>query len=73
MFDVRGGGFTLGLGLATGVAIIPESETWSAEALARSRSLATTPMIVLPTRSAAIRRGDQWELLGDADAAGDLP
>ena len=29
MFDVRGGGFTLGLGLATGVAIIPESETWS--------------------------------------------
>jgi cyanophycinase len=73
MFDVRGGGFTLGLGLATGVAIIPESETWSAEALARSRSLATTPMIVLPTGSAAIRRGDQWELLGDADASGDLP
>jgi cyanophycinase len=72
MFDVRGGGFTLGLGLATGVAIIPESETWSAEALARSRSLATTPMIVLPTGSAAIRQGDQWELHGEADATGDL-
>jgi hypothetical protein len=54
------------------VAIIPESETWSDEALARSRSLATTPMIVLPTGSAAIRRGDQWELLGEADATGDL-
>jgi cyanophycinase len=73
MFDVRGGGFTLGLGLATGVAIIPESETWSPEALARSRSLATTPMIVLPTGSAAIRRGDHWELLADAEATGDLP
>ena len=72
MFDVRGGAFTLGLGLETGVAIIPESETWSDEALARTRSLATTPTIVLPTGSAAVSRGGSWELLGDAVASGEL-
>ena len=44
MFDVRGGAFTLGLGLEAGVAIIPESEKWSEEALGRTRSLATTPV-----------------------------
>jgi cyanophycinase len=72
MFDVRGGGFTLGLGLETGVAIIPESETWSDEALTRTRSLATTPTIELPTGSAAISRGGTWELIGGAVAIGDL-
>ena len=72
MFDVRGGGFTLGLGLATDVAIIPESETWSEEALARTRSLATTPLIALPTGSAAVRRGGRWELVGDAVVNGEL-
>jgi hypothetical protein len=54
------------------VAIIPESEKWSEEALARSRSLATTPMILLPTGSAAVSRGGRWELLGDAAASGQL-
>ena len=73
MFDVRGGAFTLGLGLITGVAIIPESETWSDEALARTRALATTPVIVLPTGSAAVSHGDGWELVGEAEANGDLP
>ena len=72
MFDVRGGAFTLGLGLATGVAIIPESEKWSDEALTRTRSLATTPTIVLPTGAAAISRGGSWELVGDAVASGEL-
>ena len=72
MFDVRGGAFTLGLGLETGVAIIPESEQWSDEALARTRSLATTPMIVLPTGSAAVSRGGHWELVGEAVASDDL-
>ena len=72
MFDVRGGAFTLGLGLETGVAIIPESERWSDEALARTRSLATTPLIELPTGAAAVSRGGRWELLGDAAASGEL-
>jgi len=72
MFDVRGGAFTLGLGLETGVAIIPESEKWSDEALARTRSLATTPIIELPTGAAAVSRRGTWELLGDAVASGEL-
>jgi cyanophycinase len=72
MFDVRGGGFTLGLGLETGVAIIPETESWSDEALARTRSLATTPMIALPTGAAAVSRGGSWELVGDVVVSGDL-
>jgi cyanophycinase len=72
MFDVRGGAFTLGLGLASGVAIIPESERWSEEALNRTRSLATTPLIALPTGSAAVYRDGAWELFGEAAASGDL-
>jgi cyanophycinase len=72
MFDVRGGGFTLGLGLETGVAIIPETEKWSEEALGRTRSLATTPLIALPTGSAAVSRGGRWQLIGSAQASGDL-
>jgi cyanophycinase len=72
MFDLRGGAFTLGLGLANGVAVIPESETWSAEAIARTHSLADTPLIELPTGSAAVRRSASWELLAGATASGDL-
>jgi cyanophycinase len=72
MFDVRGGAFTLGLGLEAGVAIIPETERWSDEALARTRSLAATPLIELPTGAAAVSRGGHWELLGDAVARGEL-
>jgi cyanophycinase len=72
MFDVRGGAFTLGLGLESGLAIIPESERWSEEALTRTRSLATTPLITLPTGSAAVARGGTWELLGEAAASDDL-
>jgi cyanophycinase len=73
MFDVRGGAFTLGLGLETGVAIIPESEKWSDEALGRTRSLATTPVIALPTGSAAVSRGGRWQLIGAAEPSGELP
>jgi cyanophycinase len=72
MFDARGGAFTLGLGLETGVAIIPESEKWSEEALGRTRSLATTPVIALPTGSAAVSRGGRWQLIGAAESSGDL-
>jgi cyanophycinase len=72
MFDARGGAFTLGLGLETGVAIIPECETWSEEALGRTRSLATTPVIALPTGSAAVARGGRWQLIGAASSSGDL-
>jgi cyanophycinase len=73
MFDLRGGAFTLGLGLAAGIAVIPQSETWSHDLLARTYSLADTPVVALPTGSAAVRRGDTWRLLCDATVSGDLP
>ncbi len=50
----------------------PRAEKWSEEALGRTRSLATTPVIALPTGSAAVSRGGRWELIGDAESSGDL-
>lgn len=73
MLDQRGGAFTLGLGLVSGVAVIPEVETWSEERLHRTRSLADTPLIELPTGSAAVRRDGDWTLHGEAVAQGTLP
>lgn len=66
MFDQRGGAFTLGLGLVTGVAVLPEADRWSEESLHRTRSLADTPLIELPTGSAALHRDGAWEFVGDA-------
>jgi cyanophycinase len=73
MLDQRGGAFTLGLGLARGVAVIPEAESFTADRLHRTRSLANTPLIELPTGSAAILADGQWTLHGDATAHGELP
>jgi cyanophycinase len=73
MLDQRGGAFTLGLGLATGVAVIPGVEQWSEERLHRTRTLADTALLELPTGSAAIRRDEGWELVGDAVVHGELP
>jgi cyanophycinase len=73
MTDRRGGAFALGLGLLPGVAVIPEVETWSAEQLDRAHGLANTPVVDLPTGSALIRSGDEWELVGDAVVHGELP
>ncbi|MBD0324425.1 MAG: hypothetical protein ICV72_13720 [Aldersonia sp.] len=73
MLDQRGGAFTLGLGLATGLAVIPESETWSPERLHRTRSLANTPLIELPSGSAAIRTATGWTVHGGAVVHGELP
>ena len=51
MLDQRGGAFTLGLGLVTGVAVVTGTETWSAERLHRARQLANTPLVELPDRA----------------------
>ena len=73
MLDQRGGAFTLGLGLATDVAVIPEAETWTPERLHRTLSLANTPLIELPTGSAAILGPAGWTLSNGALAHGELP
>lgn len=70
MLDQRGGAFTLGLGLVAGVAVIPGDE--SEERRHRTLSLATTPVVELPTGSAIVGRPDEWELVGDAVVHGDL-
>jgi len=64
MVDQRGGAFTLGLGLVHGMAVIPESETWSEERLQRTLSLADTAVVELPTGSAVVGHDGEWELAG---------
>lgn len=73
MVDPRGGAFTLGLGLVTGLALVTEAEGWSAERLHRTLKLANTPVAELPTGSALLRSADGWERVGELTVHGDLP
>ncbi len=73
MLDQRGGAFTLGLGLAAGVAVVTGTEAWSPERLHRARQLANTPFVELPTGAAALLRAGVWSLVGDAVVHGELP
>jgi cyanophycinase len=70
MLDQRGGAFTLGLGVVSGLAVIPESETWSAERLQRTLSLADVPVVELPTGSAVVASDGAWEAVGEPVAHG---
>ncbi len=73
MTDQRGGGFALGLGLVSGLAVIPGSEDWPREQIERAHTHANTPVVDLPTGSAIVRRDDTWEIVGDAIVHGELP
>ena len=73
MLDQRGGAFTLGLGLVRGLAVIPEADGESEERRQRTLSLATTPVVELPTGSAIVRGADGWELVGRPTVHGELP
>ena len=73
MVDPRGGAFTLGLGLVSGLALVTEAEGWSPERLHRTRGLANTAFAVLRTGDALLRRGDAWEAVGGPEVHGDLP
>ena len=66
MLDQRGGALTLGLGLVRGVTVVPGAETRSHDRQIRTRELATNPLVELPTGSALLNIGGQWELVGDA-------
>lgn len=73
MTDPRGGAFSLGLGLVDGLALVPESETWSPERLHRTLALANGfAVAVLPTGSALLRTDAGWEQIGDAEVHGPL-
>lgn len=73
MVDPRGGAFTLGLGLAIGLALVTEAETWSPERLHRTLKLANTPLVELPSGAALVRTDAGWERIGDVTVHGDLP
>jgi cyanophycinase len=68
MVDVRGGAFTLGLGLTDELAMISRADTLSAERVARTVRLAPRGLLVAAVneRSALIRRSDgSWEAVGE--------
>lgn len=73
MVDPRGGAFTLGLGLVTGLALVTEAEKMSPERLHRTRALANTTIGVLHTGDALVRAGGVWERVGRPEVFGDLP
>jgi len=71
MVDARGGGLTIGLGLVSGVAVVPHmgdaSEDGTGEKLHRSVLLAPkdTPLVGIPERTALIRDPDgSWRWSG---------
>lgn len=56
MLDPRGGAFTIGLGLITGMAILPGSDTWLADRRARTLRLAgSTPLALVPSTTTLLR------------------
>lgn len=73
MVDPRGGAYTLGLGVVSELALITESESWSPERLARSRTLANCTLVELPTGAALMYRQHGWHHYGNVIVNGELP
>ncbi len=75
MVDARGGGLTIGLGLISGVAVVPHfgaAEDGTGEKMHRSVLLAPrdTPVVGIPERTALIRdTGGSWRSSGAGDVA----
>ena len=57
MVDQRGGAFTLGLGLLSGLAVVPHHDTWSEEKVHRTQQLAPKGLVVagVDERTALVR------------------
>jgi cyanophycinase len=67
MVDPRGGALTIGLGLVSGLAVLPHSDTWSVEKSQRTVSLATGHLRIaaVDERTALIRDPDgTWRTAG---------
>ena len=71
MVDSRGGAFTVGLGLVQNVAVIPQHDRWSVDALHRTRVLSQPGMVLfgVDEATAVIRQPDgSWT----AEGAGEV-
>lgn len=66
MVDIRGGAFTLGLGIAANVSVIARSDTWSPDKVRRTIDLASANVVVVevPERSALVHDGNGWRSIG---------
>ena len=62
MLDPRGGAFTIGLGLVSGVAVLPGTDNWSPDRKTRTLRLAgKTPLAMVPSATTLLRHPDgQW-------------
>lgn len=68
MVDPRGGAFTVGLGLVSQVAVVPNYDSWSPEKAHRTLELAPAglPVVAIDERTAVIRgRDGSWHASGD--------
>lgn len=67
MVDPRGGAFTVGLGLLANVTVIPGFDTWSEDAVHRTRTLSPADLVIVgvPEGSALVRDPDRtWRGVG---------
>jgi cyanophycinase len=67
MVDPRGGAFTLGLGLLTGMSVIPAHDSWSEDAAHRTRRMSPADLVLagVDERTALIRGADGvWRASG---------
>lgn len=69
MLDPRGGAFTIGLGLAPGLAVLPGTDHWSHDRKTRTLRLAgTTPLAMVPSNTTLLRSPDGvWSSAGKLD------
>jgi cyanophycinase len=72
MTDPRGGAFTIGLGVVSGLALACETEGWSPDHLHRTLTLADVPVAELPAGAALVHTDAGWERVGEVTVHGDL-
>lgn len=72
MVDPRGGAFTLGLGLLSGLSVIPAHDSWSEDAAHRTRRMSPADLVLagVDERTALIRGADgTWRAEGAGSVA----
>ena len=72
MVDPRGGAFTVGLGLVTQLAVVPNRDSWSPEKVHRTLELAPRglPVVAIDERTAVLRQQDgSWTSAGSGNVS----